>query len=109
MKNLHFDCSYMIEKTFTDLTKEFTYEDLQKMKYLDQVICETLRFHNLVGALQRVANEDYKIPGHDLVIKKGTKVWINIIGIHMDPKHYNNPEVFDPENFNEDSKANRNK
>ena len=68
------------------------------MRYLDQVICETLRFHNLVGTLQRVANEDYKIPGHDLVIKKGTKVWINIIGIHMDPKNYNNPEVFDPEN-----------
>ena len=40
-------------------TESLTYEDLQKMPYLEQIICETLRFHNLTGTVQRVASNDY--------------------------------------------------
>jgi len=84
-----------------------TYEDLQKMPYLEQVICETLRFHNLVGSVQRVASNDYRIPGSDLKIDKGMRVWVNIVAIHMDTKYYETPDVFNPEHFNDEAKAKR--
>ena len=42
-------------------TESLTYEDLQKMPYLEQIICETLRFHNLTGTVQRVASNDYRL------------------------------------------------
>ena len=87
---------------------DLTYDNLQQMSYLDQVISETLRFHNLAGTLQRVALQDYKVPGYDLIIEKGMKVCVNNLAIHMDSKHYENPDVFDPEHFNKDVNAKRN-
>ena len=48
-----------------DLSEDITYDDLHDMTYLDQVICETLRFHNPAGINQRNAHRDYKVPGHD--------------------------------------------
>lgn len=36
-----------------------------------------------------------------MTIEKGTVVVIPIYSIHHDPEHYPNPEVFDPERFNE--------
>ena len=86
-----------------DINEEITYEDLHNMTYLDQIICETLRFYNPAGILQRNALRDYKVPGHDLVIEKGTNVWINIVAVHMDPKNYPNPTEFDPEHFSKDA------
>ena len=90
-----------------DINEEITYEDLHKMMYLDQIISETLRFHNPAGMLQRNALRDYKVPGHDLVIEKDIQVWINVIAVHMDPKNYPNPTEFDPEHFNKEAKAAR--
>ena len=52
--------------------------------------------------------KDYKIPGHDIVLKKDESVWINVMAIHFDPKHYANPHEFDPEHFSKEAKAARN-
>lgn len=60
-----------------------------------------------VQFVTRVAAEDYKIPGDDVVVEKGTKVIIPIQGIHKDEEFYQNPQVFDPERFNEENKAGR--
>ena len=90
-----------------DSEKKLSYDDIQSMTYLDQVINETLRLHNPVGALQRSAAKEYKVPGTDIVIPKDTMVWMNVLSIHFDPKHYEDPHVFDPDHFSKDAKANR--
>ena len=95
------------EVTGGDMDEEITYEDLHKMTYLDQIISETLRFHNPIAFLQRNALRDYKVPGHDLVIEKETQVWVNVMAVHMDPKHYSNPTEFDPEHFSKEAKSAR--
>ncbi|KAI2473941.1 hypothetical protein C4B38_000036 [Diabrotica virgifera virgifera] len=86
---------------------EFTYDAIMEMKYLDKVVNETLRIHPPASAIARICNTDYKVPNTDLIIKNGIKILVPIIGIHTDPDHYPNPNVFDPERFNEENKAKR--
>ena len=74
---------------------------------LDQIICETLRFHNPIPVNQRNARRDYKVPGHDLIIEKDTQVWINSLAVHMDPKHYPNPYEWNTDHFSKEAKAAR--
>ena len=52
-----------IEDVQADPEKDFTYEEIQQMHYLDAVISETLRMYTPAPNLQRVANRDYKLPG----------------------------------------------
>ena len=84
-----------------------TYDQVQTMTYMDQIISEVLRLHNPASILQRATNKDYQIPNTDVVIPKGTGVWINGVAVHMNPKYYENPESFNPENFSKEAKANR--
>ena len=96
-----------IEEVMGDSTSDLTYDDLQSMTYLDQVISETLRFHTPISILRRAVEKDYKVPGHDLVLKKDQGIWINIMSVHFDPESYPDPEVFNPENFSKEAKAKR--
>ena len=91
-----------------DIDKDISYDDLQSMTYLDQVICETLRLYNIASILKRSTTKDYKVPGHDLTIPKDTLVWVNVIGIHLDPMNYPEPDVFNPDHFSKEAKAKRN-
>ncbi|XP_075213868.1 uncharacterized protein LOC142320079 [Lycorma delicatula] len=78
---------------------EFNYEGVKKMKYLEQFIYETLRLHPILGALLRYCKKDYKIPGTDVVIEKGTMLNIPVLGLHKDPQYFPNPEKFNPDHF----------
>jgi len=57
--------------------------------------------------LFRQCNKDYQIPNSRAIIPVGTPVQIPILGIHMDPEYYPNPERFDPERFTEEEKSKR--
>ncbi|CAH1113648.1 unnamed protein product [Psylliodes chrysocephalus] len=86
-----------------------SYEEILNMKYLDQVISEVLRRYPPGYALLRVCVENYKIEAFkrsekSFVLEKGTIVNLPIVGIHMDPILFPDPEKFDPERFSEENK-----
>ncbi|XP_015595323.1 cytochrome P450 6k1-like [Cephus cinctus] len=81
-----------------------TYESVQEMKYLHQTIAETLRLVPPAPILDRVALVDYKIPGTDIVIKKGTVIYTPLCGLHEDPKYFPNPQSYDPDRFSDERK-----
>ncbi|CAD7087092.1 unnamed protein product [Hermetia illucens] len=76
-----------------------TYETMKEMVYLDQVINETLRKYPPVVALQRKAENNYKVAKTKVIIEKGTPVIIPAFEIQRDERYYPNPEKFDPDRF----------
>lgn len=89
--------------------KQVTYEALQKMKYLDAVICETLRKWPAVGLVDRSVNKQYLAEDNDstkILLQPNDVVWFSIYALHRDPEYYPNPDVFDPERFSDENKKN---
>jgi cytochrome P450 family 6 len=41
------------------------------------------------------------------MVEKGTRIMIPVMALHHDPKHYPDPERFDPERFSEVEKKKR--
>ncbi|KAI5737138.1 hypothetical protein M8J76_010374 [Diaphorina citri] len=78
---------------------ELTYESYNEMPLLDKVIKESLRMYTPLSQLERVAGRPYQLPNTDIVVDKGTKMFIPLYGLHHDPEIYPNPDVFDPERF----------
>ena len=86
---------------------KLSYELVMTLPYLDKVISETLRKYPPLGFLDRISNADYKLPNSDLVLKKGTPVYISMMGMHYDPEYFPEPDKFDPERFSEENKQKR--
>lgn len=89
--------------------KRVSYDVLQKMKYMDQVICETLRKWPPAIQLGRLCVRDYLYDdGNKLkfLFEKGREFSISIYGIQHDPKYFPDPEKFDPERFSDENKNN---
>ncbi|CAH0560241.1 unnamed protein product [Brassicogethes aeneus] len=82
---------------------KMTYEAMMSCTYLDQVINETFRLYPILNGLDRVCTKTYNVPGTDVVIEKGTKVIIPVVGLQRDPEYYPDPMKFDPERFSEEN------
>lgn len=86
-----------------------TYDAIQKMKYLDQVIYESLRKWPTDFLTSRVCTKDYNYDdGHGLKlnIRKGEIFWFPIFSVQNDSKYFPEPERFDPERFSDENKNN---
>ncbi|KAL3159373.1 hypothetical protein ABBQ38_009804 [Trebouxia sp. C0009 RCD-2024] len=71
-----------------------SFDDLSSFPYAEAVFHEALRLHPPVTpfiALIRESSRDTELNG--LRLPAGTKVGINVLGMHHDPKHFPNPEV----------------
>ncbi|XP_054713411.1 cytochrome P450 3A8-like isoform X1 [Uloborus diversus] len=86
---------------------ELTYDSLQEMKYLDNVISETLRLYPPAVRLERVAEQDYILGDTGITIPKDMVVTIPTCAMHKDPKLFPNPEKFDPDRFSAEERAKR--
>lgn len=79
---------------------------MDKMPYLDQVTNEALRFHPPIPITTRQCTEPVQISLRDnskITVEKGTTALIPIWSIHHDPEHYQDPENFYPERFDEEN------
>ncbi|XP_030369030.1 probable cytochrome P450 6a18 [Scaptodrosophila lebanonensis] len=88
--------------------QKLTYECIQDLKYMNQVISETLRLYTIVPNLDRKALKRYVVPGHPkFVIEEGQSVIIPAAAIHRNPHIYPKPDEFLPERFAPEEVAKR--
>ncbi|XP_068147415.1 cytochrome P450 6a8-like [Drosophila tropicalis] len=79
---------------------ELTYEAMKELKYLQQVLYETMRKWPILPILTRLTEKDYPVPGtNSQVFEAGTQLIIPADAIQHDPEIYPDPEKFDPERF----------
>ncbi|KAM5313037.1 cytochrome P450 4V2 isoform 1-T2 [Glossophaga mutica] len=86
-----------LDEVFGQSDRPATLEDLKKLKYLECVIKETIRLFPPVPFFARHLNEDCEIAGYSIV--KGSQALIIPYALHRDPRHFPNPEEFQPERF----------
>ncbi|KAF2889126.1 hypothetical protein ILUMI_17047, partial [Ignelater luminosus] len=74
----------------------------------------SLRRNPIILFISRICTEEYRFPpprgpgtGKEVIIEKGTQIFIPVYGIHRDPQYYPDPERFDPDRFTEEGKATR--
>ncbi|XP_043282966.1 cytochrome P450 6k1-like [Venturia canescens] len=79
----------------------WSYEAFSDMKYLDQALAEGIRLHPPVSTIDRYTRENYTIPGTNVVLEKGTPIYISLYGLQEDARFFDRPEEFDPERFSD--------
>ncbi|XP_046555167.1 cytochrome P450 3A4-like [Haliotis rubra] len=94
------------EKAYNEIkemlgNEEPSYDNIGNLKYLDNVITETLRLYSPVVALHRRASENIQIK--DLTIYEGQTVFVPAFALHRDPKLFKDPDSFKPERHDEKS------
>ncbi|KAH8355092.1 hypothetical protein KR093_005416, partial [Drosophila rubida] len=88
-----------IKVTLEQHNQDLSYECLQQMTYLSQVVAETLRKYPILPHILRRSTCTYKVPDSNLIVEPNTRIMIPVHSIHHDPKLYPDPDRFDPLRF----------
>ena len=91
-----------LEEVFGDSDRDASIEDIRKLKYLEAVVKEGLRLTSPIQFFGRDADEDFTFKandGRDITVPKGAVIAILPTFVHKDPRHWPDPEKFDPQRF----------
>jgi cytochrome P450 len=80
--------------------REFTPEDLSRLRYTEMVLKESMRLYPPVWRIARKAIADCEIGGYR--VTSGTNIFIFQSLTQRDPRFFANPDAFDPERWRED-------
>jgi len=78
---------------------EVTCDDVTEMKYLMNIMQETLRLYSIIPCVSRGCTQDTHIKEANVTIPKGANMLIPMSLINRDPELWENPSKFDPERF----------
>ncbi|SEJ01271.1 Cytochrome P450 [Dyadobacter koreensis] len=84
-----------------------SFDQLMKLTYTRQVIEEGMRLYPPAWTMTREALGDDQVESQ--AYPKGISVMMSIYELHRNPNIWNNPLIFDPENFNTEHVKNRGK
>ncbi len=82
-----------------------TVDDLPQLNYLRMVLEETMRLYPPLWAMMRLAVNEDCIAGYRIPAK--STLMVSTYGVHRHPDYWENPHVFNPENFTKIKKAER--
>ncbi|XP_046686343.1 cytochrome P450 4c21-like [Homalodisca vitripennis] len=80
-----------IQEVMGDLDRDVTAADVKAMKYLDQVILESIRLHGNAVLIMRKATNDTKIDS--CTLPAGSRVLIMLHALGWNKKRFPNPET----------------
>jgi cytochrome P450 len=75
------------------------YNSINGLQYAENVIMESLRCYNFIGAIERLCVKDYHIAELNFTIPKGMLVQIASADIMHDEQYFPNAKQFNPDNF----------
>lgn len=96
------------KQIFGDSKRPATFADTLQMNYLERVIFETLRMYPPVPVIAREVQENVKLVSKPYTVPAGATVVIGQFKIHRRKDIYENPDVFNPDNFLPSVTQNRN-
>ncbi|XP_026396667.1 cytochrome P450 87A3-like [Papaver somniferum] len=76
-----------------------TWEEYKTMKFMSQVLTETLGMSNIAPALLRKTTKDIHVNGY--VIPEGWGIMLVSSAVHMNPDKFPDPQKFDPWRWND--------
>ncbi|KDQ12294.1 hypothetical protein BOTBODRAFT_113010 [Botryobasidium botryosum FD-172 SS1] len=88
------------------------YEDFESFTHIRKCVQEAMRLYPPGSALFREATQDVQLSvmkrttgekSHNVVLKKGTQVVVNVLGIHYSARHFPDPESFKPSRWSDES------
>ncbi|KAI6223100.1 hypothetical protein M3Y99_01461300 [Aphelenchoides fujianensis] len=94
-----------VDRVFGDSDRDCTTEDLKELKYLGQCVKEALRLYPPVPFFSRKVKRDFECLGY--TIPRGTTLLVAPAAVHMDGRHFPNPMVYNPDNFDHERTAKR--
>uniref|UniRef100_A0A0K8TUJ7 unspecific monooxygenase n=1 Tax=Epiphyas postvittana TaxID=65032 RepID=A0A0K8TUJ7_EPIPO len=92
-------CQQEIDKVLSRYDNKLCYEAVCEMKYLDMCLKEGMRLFPSLGWLKRRCERAYAVPGAGFSIDAGVDVVVPVNGLHRDARHWDQPERFLPERF----------
>ncbi|EDV49405.1 probable cytochrome P450 313a3 [Drosophila erecta] len=105
----HQDTIYQELKELFPMAGDFevTYDDLQRMVYLERVLNETLRLIPSVPFTPRETLQDFRL-STGVVIPKGVAIGVDIFATHRNRDHWGpDPSMFNPDHFLPDNVRDR--
>jgi cytochrome P450/NADPH-cytochrome P450 reductase len=91
-----------------DRNRAISQADFRELKFLRQVLMETLRLYPPLIGLTRYSQVDTTIGAEQYPIEADQSIFMMIYFMHRDKKHWGeNPEAFNPENFSPEAVVKR--